>query len=352
MLRQRIRVEPLDEKDIGQIVELMQAQNMRQDRLDPRLHTSRGTQELEKMLHAQLSIEDGRALVAHDSEGRVRGYALPSMWKMAEDDEMIAFFTKFNGSMQYWILPAPSESDAIPVAEALLDALTEYWQQKGTYGDLVRWPSSDPWIEPVLFERRFLVDSQMALRSLEPLGPSKRESTVGFHARLARPEDEDALLRLYHEELAFHVPYTQFVRMVPALESGMRERLRMIWARKSVLDGAPLVVVIERNGEVVAMAENELLVVQEFGGFSLMPAARYGYLNNVSVSEKVRGQGVGRLLVEEVFTAFSPYKIDAYLLWYSQDNPLASGFWPHLGFRPLWKTYQRRNRDDGVKVSG
>ena len=98
------------------------------------------------------------------------------------------------------------------------------------------------------------------------------------------------------------------------------------------------------------MAENELLIVPDTGGYGLMPPGRYGYLNNVSVSEKARDLGIGHMLVAEVFKAFQPLQIDAYLLWYSQDNPRASRFWPHMGFRPLWKTYQRINSDDGVRA--
>jgi ribosomal protein S18 acetylase RimI-like enzyme len=301
------------------------------------------------MLQAQLSMSVNRPIVAYNKEGFVRGYALPTLWEMPSDDEMISFFTARNGTSQYLTLPAPDEADAIPVAETLLDALTSHWEHHQTFGDLIRWPSCDLWLEPIIYARRFLQDSEMALRSLEPLSPSKRPISSKLQARLAQPKDEDALVRLHHEELAFHTPYTPFVRLVPALEQAIRERLAQAWAGRSVQDGAPLVVVIEEEQEVVAMAENELLVVKDAGGFGLVPPGRFAYLNNVSVSEKGRGQGIGRMLVEEVFKAFRPYQIDAYLLWYSSENPRASGFWPHMGFRPLWKTYQRRNGDDGMQ---
>ena len=327
----------------------MEAQDSRQEKLDPRLHTSQTSQEREKMLRTQLGMREESSLVARDAEGRVRGYVLPGMWEMTEEDEMIAFFARRMGAVQQWVLPAPTESDAVPIAHDLLDALTTSWQQQKTYGDLVRWPSSDLWIEPTLFKHGFLVDSLMALRSLEPLPPSKHPVAASFQARMARPEDEDAIVQLHREELAFHLPYTPFVRITHSLETAMRARLALIWSGTSVLDGAPLVVVVEHEGKIVAMAENALMVVKDFGGFGLTPAGRYGYLNNVSVSEKMRGQGVGHFLVKAVFAAFAPYHLDAYLLWYSSDNPRANTFWPHLGFRPLWKTYQRRNRDDGVK---
>ncbi len=352
MRRQRISVQPLRADDIPQIIELMLAQNKRQDALDPRLHLTRARAELQKMLKAQLSMKEDKALVVHNAEGNVRGYALPRMWEMEPDEEMVAFFSTRNGSCQYWTLPAPTETDALPVTEVLLDALADYWQKQQTHHDLMRWPDSDLWLEPALFARGFLADNIMALRSLEPLPPSKHPASPEYHARLARREDEEAIVRLHHEEMVFHLSFTPFVRLIPALEIALRERLALIWKGKSVQDGAPLVMVIEHNQEVVAMAENELLVVSHHGGgFGLTSPGRYGYLNNVCVSEKTRGLGVGRLLVEEVLKAFLQFQIDAYVLWYSRDNPRANGFWPHMGFRSVWKTYQRINSDDGILAS-
>jgi ribosomal protein S18 acetylase RimI-like enzyme len=351
MLRQQIHVQPLNAIDIPQIIELMQAQSKRQDAIDPRLHMNKPASDLAKMLQAQLEMKDDRPLVAHDAEGRVRGYVLPIFWEFEPDDEMLAFFTKLNGTYQFLTLPTPGEIDALPIAEALLDGLTAFWQRKQTYGDMARWPSTDLWIEPLLFARGFIADNQMALRSPEePLSPGKHPAPPGYHARLARPTDEDAVVRLHHEELAFHLPYTPFVRLIPALETALRARLAQTWQGVSVEDGAPLVVVIEHEQEIVAMSENELLIMKNIGGFGITYPGRYGYLNNVGVSEKTRGLGIGRLLVASTFEAFSRYNVDTYMLWYSQDNPKASGFWPHMGFKPLWKTYQRRNRSDDMQL--
>ncbi len=108
-----------------------------------------------------------------------------------------------------------------------------------------------------------------------------------------------------------------------------------------MLLGAPLVLVAEQQGQVVGMAENTLLDVSadEEPGFT--PPGRYACIDNVCVREQVRGQGIGRLLVQAVFEAFAPLQLAGYVLWYNPGNPLAAFFWPHLGFVPLWTTYQR-----------
>lgn len=64
-----------------------------------------------------------------------------------------------------------------------------------------------------------------------------------------------------------------------------------------------------------------------------------------SVAEGARGQGIGYALVQAAFAALVSLSPDGYLLWYNPGNPLAEQFWPHLGFAPLWTTYQRLHQE-------
>ena len=101
--------------------------------------------------------------------------------------------------------------------------------------------------------------------------------------------------------------------------------------------------VVEQGREIVAMAENTLLEVSRDDEPGFTPPGRYACIDNVSVREELRGQGIGHLLVQAIFAAFAvtSLSLDGYLLWYNPDNPQAGRFWPHLGFVPLWTTYQR-----------
>ena len=69
--------------------------------------------------------------------------------------------------------------------------------------------------------------------------------------------------------------------MVPAVETGFRESLGLLWKGKSLQEGAPLVLVGEYEGKVVAMAECYLQQVTQESARRLLPPGRYGYLNSV-----------------------------------------------------------------------
>ncbi len=334
MTGQSIMVRPISDTDISAVTDLMLAQMIRWHALDARLTAPRGRDEI--------VVVQEQALVAADAHGRIRGYVRPELWIMPPEHEMLTFFTARNGTFQHFILPTPTDEDVEAVLLALLEALSEYWREQNTTGDMLRWPICDLWFEPQLLAHGFRVDNILAYRGTGPLPAPLPPVSPLFHARLARPEDEEALVRLHLQEIQFHVSYTPFVHIVPALEQAFRARLAQLWSEESLEEGAPLVVVVEKEHEVIAFAENELLVVEQDGGRpGMLLPGRYGYLNNVGVEERQRGQGVGHLLVQAVFDAFAAIPLDGYMLWYSPDNPLAQAFWPHRGFQPLWKTYQR-----------
>lgn len=254
-----------------------------------------------------------------------------------------AFLSARNGVALNLTLPHPVEEDARSVTFALLDGLNKFWVQHNTTGDLIRWPSRDAWIEPFLAERAFQLDSVCASYPRQPLSPPTQSvvKSPSILTRHARQEDEETLVRLLHEELRFHELYTPFVRSSSEVLDAFRKKLARLWRGESLEEGAPLIIVAEQAGEVVAMGENTLLVLgsEEEPGFT--PSGRYACIENVSVQEEARGQGIGRMLLEAAFAAFAATQFEQYLLWYNPANVLAGRVWPHLGFQPLWTTYQR-----------
>jgi GNAT superfamily N-acetyltransferase len=333
----------LREEDLTEVVALFLAQQARQHLLDPRLDQARTRQHLTTALAKQLECSEP-ALVALDAQGRVRGCALPGVWELPESSILRAFLSARNGVAPLLILPDPAEQEAAAVAAALLSALSEAWQRLGTTGDLVRWPSADcAWLEPTLAAHGFRLDSVCALRSLAPLPEAASRLASRFSIRAARPADEAVLVSLFEEELRYHERHTPFVRSSSQVLTTFRRKLTRLWNGSSLHEGAPLILVVEQAGEIVAMAENTLLVVQPDDEPGFTPSGSYGCIDNVSVREHLRGQGIGHLLTQVIFTAFaaSSLCLDGSILWYNPDNPQAGRFWPRLGFVPLWTTYQR-----------
>jgi len=332
-----ITITTVSAEQLPAVVALLLAQEARQWAHDPRLRTAHSHERVATALARSCE----QALVASDARGRARGYVRPSVWQLAETSILRAFLSARNGVAQQLILPDPRDPDAQAVLAALLAALSLWWKEQGTTGDLVRWPSTDSWIEPFLTTQGFRLDSVCAARGSSV--PARRSPPPGIVTRQAWPADEQALLRLFEEELQHHERFTPFVRRSPAALTAFRRKLARRWAGASLEQDAPLVLVAERGSKVIGMAETTLLDIGPDNEPGFTPPGRYGCIDNVCVQEPWRGQGIGQLLVQTVYDAFAARSLplDGWLLWYNPDNPQAARFWPQQGFVPLWTTYQR-----------
>lgn len=337
-----ITITHLHDEHLDDVVALIIALQSRQHALDPRLLAVRTRQQITAALTIQHESGE-QPLVALDANGRVRGYTRPGVWELSETSILRAFLSAHNGVAGHLTLPDPEEKDARAVATALLATLSDVWQSQHTSGDLIRWPSADLWLEPILAEQGFRLDSACATLAIQPENSARRVSSSQVVIREALPEDEEMLVALFEEELRYHERSTPFVRSSPEVLAAFRRKLARRWKGASLQEGAPLILVAEQAGEMVAMAENTLLVLDADDQPGFTPPGRYGCIDNVCVREALRGQGIGRLLVQAIFDAFAAtgLQLDGYLLWYNPDNPLAGRFWPRLGFQPLWTTYQR-----------
>ena len=228
---------------------------------------------------------------------------------------------------------------------ALLQEVNAFWRKANTSGDLIRWPGKDRWFDPMLTNQGFQLDSFCALRTLHPFFAARPEPPSHQRVRTARPGDEEALVGLFREELLFHERSTPFVRCSTHVVDAFRRKLRSSWKGEGLEEGAPLVLVVEQEGTVIAMAENTLLTVSSDDEPGFTPPGHYWCLDNVSVREDLQGQGIGRLLVQAVEDVIATLQLDlnGYVLWFNPDNPKATRFWTRLGFQPLWTTYQRRS---------
>ncbi|QBD81253.1 GNAT family N-acetyltransferase [Ktedonosporobacter rubrisoli] len=340
MNRSPITIKPMSTKHIPEVIALNQAQAQRFHALDYRLTPASSYERIVTLL-AQHCQNAATSLVALDTAGRVRAYAHPALWELESYDSLLAFFTERNGITHSLTLPDPDDDDVLAVTEALFSALSTFWQAQRTGSDMLRWPACESWFEALVLGQGFILDSALAYHPARAAALVEPRAYPGLHVRLSQPQDEEVLVKLFEEELQAHQPFTPFVRCSPAIIQAFRDRLALQWAGKRLEAGAPLVLVVERNGELVAMAENELYIWEDGEEPDFMPCGRYGHINNLGVRKDQRGQGIGRLLVQAIFTSLAPFKLDGYILWFNPANPLSNPFWQRLGFRQLWRTYQR-----------
>ncbi|MGB8346962.1 MAG: GNAT family N-acetyltransferase [Ktedonobacteraceae bacterium] len=328
------------EEHVSAVVDLLLAQETRQYIRDPRLRSARSREQVTAVIRKRLDTGEP-SLVALDAHGQVRGYASPAVWQLAETSILRAFLSARNGVARDLTLPDPHDGDAPTVLATLLEALSVWWKSHETTGELIRWSSADPWIVARLAVQGFRLDSVCAIGRPHLTAPDRPPS--GIVTRQATPADEEALVDLFAEELLYHERYTPFVRCSPAVLAAFRRKLAHLWAGASLEEGAPLVLVAERGGEIVGMTETTLVAVSSDDEAGFTPPGRYGCIDNVCVREALRGQGLGHLLVQATYDTIDalPLHLNGWLLWYNPDNPQAAHFWPRRGFVPLWTTYQR-----------
>ncbi|MHB8599579.1 MAG: GNAT family N-acetyltransferase [Ktedonobacteraceae bacterium] len=340
-----ITITPATMSMLPTIAWLIRLQGIWQHRQDPRLYTPPPMATVATLTSAltQPRANATRPLVAVDVQGQLRGYVEPSLWELSAHSPLLAFLTQRNGIARHLIVPTPEEPGASTVMTALLTALAQFWRWESVTADLIRWPSSDAWLAPLLTAHGFRLDSVCALAPVSVPLPVSHADERTQRIRLAHPDDETALVALFTEEVRAHEPVVPSARLRPSALAGFRAKLHHLWSGDPLEDGAPLVLVCEDKQQVVGMAEVSLLTVNAGDEPGFTPPGCYGCLDNVSVHDGMRGHGIGRQLVQAVCDAFAARSLhlDGYVLWYNPDNVQAARFWPFLGFRPLWTTYQR-----------
>ena len=340
-------IAPATSADIPEIIDLMMRQGRRLHLCDPRLYRRMYRQ---SEVVVRQGIQSGEpSLVVRDRQGRVRGSATPALWELSKRSTLHAFLTPRNGIARHITLPDPQEEDASGVVETLLTALDAFWRKEETTGELVRWPSHESWLDPILCVRGFVLDSMCALRKAMEPPPYLRSGATSVCIRQACAEDEETLVDLFRDELRVHAACVPCARVSPAAIEGFRQRLRHLWKGVDLEGGVPLVLVAEQEQEVVAMAETSLLLVTPDDEPGWTPPGRYGCIENLCVRERMRGQGIGQHLVHAVYETFAgfPLDLEGWVLWYNPDNRQAAQFWSALGFVPLWTTYQRLHHTAG-----
>ena len=336
------------------VTDLLGRQQARWHALDPRLRQPLSAEETTRELEEMALDPALYALVALDStRGEALGCAIAEVRELPPDSESLTFMGPRDGAVRLLALPGPDDPRNLSVTKALFDGIEAWWATEAATGANMLRPVCDGWLWPLLERRGWLWVSVSALRPAGPLPPSSRMPLEGLTARLAQPDDEEAVVSLHVEEYTYHMAYDPTVRVVPAVEREMREILADIWAAQKESDG-PIeadpgrqVFVIDCRGEPVAMSIAYSYMVSEDSprgsrGRGLLALGHYCHIGSTGVRADMRGKGVGRALIESITRFYDPTGVQAYTLTYHLRNPLSSAFWPNLGWVPLVARYVKR----------
>lgn len=164
------------------------------------------------------------------------------------------------------------------------------------------------------------------------MGPS----APGVRLRQAEASDLPALRALYDEFHAFHARGVPDRLIVPLDRSEDRRLERAI---STILDRQDaMLVVAEADGVVVGLAELEL---RHREATPFTPERRYGHLQSLAVTERLRRAGIGALLLAAaerwvVERGATELETD---IWEFGDGPL--GFYERAGYATRRRTLAR-----------
>jgi GNAT superfamily N-acetyltransferase len=219
-------------------------------------------------------------------------------------------------------------------ADLLLRALKGRVETEETGDDsacVVVWPSRDAEAIRAFLDHGLVPLSAIGVRTAPPAG-AEPEVTV----RRAGPDDFAAAL-----ELA--VATFDYTGLVAAPRRANTAELLAPSLRDALAEDEPAVWLAEEDGEIRALAHCawvDTLPGTEAG--ELLPAGRWGYVNNVVTAPGERGGGFGRALMTHVHRELHRGGATRTYLYYNPTNPLSSVFWHRQGYRPLWTAWEVR----------
>jgi GNAT superfamily N-acetyltransferase len=277
----------------------------------------------------------GAPMIATGKDGRPTGLAVCRHQHVPADSlaQTWGTATKFVLTMRL------AEPDTLPAADNLLGQWRDHLAglKEAAADDtaaVVIWPARDVSGVLALLRHGLQPISVIAAR------PSGRPVPVHGQApdlliRQADPGDLDAVTELEMGVIGYDAHFGGSIPRpaTPALvRAGTRAALERgpEWTWLALHRGRPVgLAVVEPPDEATWIA----------------PLTRPGtvvYLQTMFIRPDARGAGTGAALVQHVHDALDARGIDLTLLHYAQVNPLSAPFWPQMGYRPLWTTWEAR----------
>jgi GNAT superfamily N-acetyltransferase len=271
---------------------------------------------------------DGRRLDAATADGtRVAGVLqrhklgpgdVPMLWSAADVWQLFPYFgdTGTEG------------------ADLLLRRLKDTVEEERTGEDsscVVVWPSRDAEAIRAFLDHGLVPMGALGVRTAPP---GEADDTVTV--RRAGPDDFATALDL----AAATFDYTG---LVAAPHRANTAELLAPSLREALAEDEPAVWLAEADGEIVALAHCAWVDAAEgTAAGELLPAGRWGYVNNVVTVPGRRGGGFGRALLARVHQELHRGGATRSYLYYNPTNPLSSVFWHRQGYRPLWTSWEVR----------
>lgn len=276
-------------------------------------------------------VESDFAIGVVDHHDRLQGFSLFRTYQRSVED-LDTFFSGRRGVISTeFVVADDDEASAIVLAEAIASIEAPFV--------VVQAPIAAAWCERALLERGFVASGVESIRQSYVVKRNTIHLSEGVLLRRATDDDMDAIVNLMLEEWRFLTSFHPHARDLWTDEHGriaLRSSLSQMLHER---DDARLIVA-ESRGELAGVVSLRQFDVAD--ATNPLPVGRHVSIEDISVRTSLRGQGLGRALVQATYDAFRDSKIAGYSVAYVADNPIARRLWPHLGFRTHKRTYVRK----------
>ena len=335
-----MRTDSAKPADTAELVELLTDQAKGFHELDDRLAAPLPPEQYARLVGALQGQDVVAQLVTRDDHGTVVGFGEARVQALPEGHGWLGFAPRVGGVWNVLAISPPGNSDRRRTLVALVKAARDLWKVKGLTGEYILWPSMDRELMPAMAELGLIASGHYAYA--RP-GVSFPPGSGQGLCRPARYEDYPTVWRLRSEQSDYELQHSRFQVQgkLPDVEPGFRRQFEVALEGGSNKDTRPQISVMECEGSVIGFVASEVQRIAP-GNPSHLPEGRYGYIDNACVISSSRGRGLGRDLLEYARGRLTEQNLKGLVLWYFADNPLASHFWPRLGFRNLITRFERR----------
>ncbi len=327
-----IRIEPLQDRDVGAAGEILAATHARRSERDPALDPALAAPEAAaEAVRRELARPRTAALAARRGQ-EIVGYLVAQEVLPRPDSLLAKFFPPRSGSISSIGFGVRPSDDLWAVGVQLYRQIAERWARRGIFHHTVRVPASDADTLEFWADMGFGRKLACGLRDLAPVGGS----APAVEVRAAQSEELDDVMRLELALARHHAGSPMFWPHLPEAEEATRQFLAGVFDEPKA---AHLLALVE--GVPVG------LCTMLPGGFAppIVKPEGCAYLFIGVVDETARGRGVGRRLVDAALAWAREEGFERCALHYATQNYSGGPFWRSLGFHTVEFTLERRLDD-------
>jgi ribosomal protein S18 acetylase RimI-like enzyme len=281
--------------------------------------------------------ETGGWVAVDSATGQVQAVLAGYFYLLKPEDSMYSYMPP-----RYFLAPLPacqavSDKAALEAFPLLLEAVREANRARQIQRIQLT-VGVHNWVQGAVWRRLgFVPDSVMAGQPMAGWQASGRKIPDGLSVRDATANDLDALTDLALEEHLYHARHTDS-GVSPDQPRQTAYRIAEEQIQRAPEAGQQLLAEYLAPGVAMPQPAGSLsssfIELDESRVSRLWLPPNYGYIGLTSVSETVRGQGVGRVLTETAMTWFGKRNAQTVFLHYVSTNRLSVPFWSKMGFAP------------------